>query len=759
MSRFLITIILACCAVAQAETPPPWNSLNPKAGEWITWGGDMGNSRYSSLDQINKNNVQDLAVIWRWKAEDILGRPDTNWKATPLYIDGVLYVPTGGSKVAAINPSTGETLWMYTPDPIRVGTRRFTGSSRAVSYWSDGKNQRILHNSIDGRLFSLDADTGKPDPNFGDKGVVNLMENLLDADDPREADDMGSTGPGIVVGDVIVIQMIGNDSPRSVGGTPGYVRGFDIRSGKILWKFHTIPKPGEFGHDTWDDADAWKRNGAASVWSMMAADPELGYVYLPVESATNNFWGGERAGDALFGESIVCLDAKTGKRVWHFQILHHGVWDYDLPAAPILHNIEKDGRTIKAVTVLTKQGMSFVFDRVTGEPVWPIEERTVPTAMGLPGEPLSPTQPFPTKPPPYSNLGYHEEDLIDFTPELRAQALAEVEDYTKGPMYTPPTLVGDGIKNKGTIVYPNYGGGSNWHGAAVDKDTNMMYVPTRNTFMSVGLRKADDSLTDWKYVQGRGGGLMYLPNGLPINRPPWSLVTATDMNKGEHVWSRGIGSAADWIRNHPAIKDLDLDWDSMGQISVRPSPLVTKSFLFLAESANIGGDPGGKMFRAYDKQSGEVVAEIELPELTSGAPMTYMHEGRQFIAMALSTREHPAELVVLSIPQKGDEKFVSTALSTGSDTTNANSVAATPAQLAAGQQVFAQQCAACHGPQGGGIPGSNAPALNVALDLTDVKNIITNGNAEMPAMGSILSAEQLEAVTRYVVNLANSDNQ
>ena len=751
-------ISLATLHVAAAKTPPPWNSLHPKKGEWITWGGDLGNSRYSELDQINKKNVDELEVLWRWQAEDVLGKPDTNWKATPLYIDGVLYIPTGGSKVAAIDPATGETIWLFTPDPIRVGTRPFTGSSRAVSYWTDGKKKRILHNSIDGRLFSIDAKTGKLDPSFGDNGVVNLMENLLDKDDPRQPDDMGSTGPGIVVGDVIVVQMIGNDSPRKIGGTPGYIRGFDIATGKMLWKFHTIPKPGEFGHDTWDDPDAWKHTGAGSVWSMMAADPELGYVYLPIESGTNNFWGGDRAGDGLFAESIVCLNALTGERVWHFQILHHGVWDYDLPAAPILHNVKKDGKTIKAVSVLTKQGMNFVFNRVTGEPVWPIEERPVPTEMGVPGEKLSPTQPFPTKPPPYSNLGYHEDDLIDFTPELRAQALKMMEDYTKGPMYTPPTLVGPGIKNKGTIVYPNYGGGSNWHGGAVDKETNMLYVPTRNTFMAVGLEKADPNKTDWEY-NAKSGGVMYLPNRLPVNRPPWALVTATDMNKGEHVWSRAIGGAPDWIRNNPAVKGLNLDWDNMGQISVRPSPLVTKSLLFLAESANIGGDPGGKMFRAYDKKTGEVVAEIELPEKTSGAPMTYSHKGRQYIAMALSTREHPAELVVLSLPRKGDDKIRAASEARMTNKLGgASAVAITPQQMAMGRQVFQQNCGVCHGPDGKGLPGSNAPALNVELNLADVKTVITNGNAEMPPMGAILSAEQIEAVSRFVANLVNEES-
>lgn len=760
VASLALTATILGCSQPQVDSSkaPSWNSLTPKPGEWITWGGDLGNTRYSPLAQINKDNVAKLHAVWRWPAEFLPRGPDTNWKATPLYIEGVLYAPTGGSKVAAIDPATGKTIWLFTPNPIRVGTRPFSGSSRAVSYWTDGVKKRILHNSIDGRLFSIDATTGKLDPEFGIGGVVNLMERLLADDDPRKPDDMGSTGPGIVVGDVIVIQMIGNDTPRNKEGTPGNIRGYDVRTGKMLWRFHTIPRPGEFGHDTWE-SDAWKYTGAASVWSMMAADPELGYVYLPIESPTNNFWGGQRPGDGLFGESIVCLNAKTGKRVWHFQIVHHGVWDYDLPAAPILHNIKKDGKIIKAVTVLTKQGMNFVFDRVTGEPVWPIEERPVPTSMAVPGEKLSPTQPFPTKPPPYSKLGYHEEDVIDFTPELRAEALKILDQYVKGPMYTPPTLVGPGIATKGTLVYPNYGGGSNWNGGAVDMETNVLFVPTRNTFMAVGLRKANSNLTDWQYTTTGGGGIMRLPNGLPINRPPWALVTATDMNRGEHIWSRAIGGAPDFVRNHPALKGLNLDFDNMGQISVRPSPLVTKSLLFLAESSNIGGDPGGKMFRAYDKATGNVIAEIELPAKTSGAPMTYLHNGRQYIAVALSEQNHPAELITLALPQPGDEAILSASMEARAKAVaNVSLVTASPRQLQIGGAIYAQNCAACHGPKGEGVPQSNAPALKSLGSLDDIKNIITRGNAEMPAMGAVLTPEQIDSVSRYVaVELAAED--
>jgi quinoprotein glucose dehydrogenase len=740
------------CAQLGAGSSGKSSRVDPMArkdGEWVTWGADPGNTRYSPLDQINASNVGQMEVAWRWKASDIQGRPDPNWKATPLVVDGVMYVPHGGTRISAIHPGTGATIWTYEPDPYRVQiTRQFSGSSRAVSYWTDGKSKRILHNTIDGRLLSVDAATGLADPNFGVNGQIDLNKDLLPPEDTRTPQDMNSTAPGIVVGDVIVIQMIGDDTIAKKGGTPGYIRGFDVRTGKKLWTFHTIPRPGEFGHETWEN-DSWKDFGAASVWSMMSADPELGYVYLPVESATNNFWGGQKPGDGLFGESIVALDAKTGKRMWHFQILHHGVWDYDLPAAPVLHDIRKDGKTIKAITVLTKQGMAFVFDRKTGKPVWDIVERPVPTSMAVPGEKLSPTQPFPTKPAPYSRLGYHEEDVIDFTPALRAEALKILEDYTKGPMYTPPTLVTP--TNKGTIVYPNYGGGSNWNGGAVDTETNTLFVPTRNTFMSIGLRPADKSRTDWDYTTGGGGATpMRLPNGLPINKPPWSLVTATDMNKGEHIWSRAIGGAPESIRRNPAIAEMNLDFDNMGQISVRPAPLVTKSLLFLASSSNIGGDPGDNKFWAYDKKTGKIVSVFELPGKTSGGPMSYSHNGRQYIAVALSAQGQPAELVALSLPGARMPSAAGVAVAAPAPAAPAERVDATPAQLATGQAAYARTCAVCHGPQGDGIQGGNAPPLRTTAALNDVKNIITRGSAEMPGMASMLTADEIDAVARYV---------
>ncbi|MGD2131631.1 MAG: PQQ-binding-like beta-propeller repeat protein [Maricaulaceae bacterium] len=764
------TAEVAAADVAVAATPAD-AAVDPlrAPGEWVTWGGDYGNSRYSALDQITADNVGQLEVVWTRPGEDVAGRPNSNWKATPIYVDGVMYIPTGGTQVAAIDPATGQDIWLFTPDPYRneIG-RQFSGSTRAVSYWTDGEDKRILLNSIDGRLISIDAETGEADPNFGENGYVDLNENLLSENDPRDPDeisDVNSTAPGVVVGDTIVVQVITTDTiPRLGAVAPGYVRGYDVRTGALKWTFHTIPLPGEFGHDTWDDPDAWSKNGAASVWTMLTADPELGYVYLPVESAMNNFSGEHRLGDGLFGETIVCLDAETGERVWHFQILHHGVWDYDIPAAPLLHDIDMDGRTIKAITVLTKQGMSFVFDRETGEPVWPIEEREVPVdleeltgiaGLNVPGEVLSPTQPFPTRPPPYSNLGFAEEDVLSLTEELHAEATELLSNYILGPMYTPPPLASDDSPYLGTLVYPNYGGGSNWNGGAVDLETNVMFVPTRNTYMTLGMVAADPERSDFAHTAANAG-LLRLENGLPANNPPWALVTATDMNEGEHIWSRSIGGAPTWVRELPELQGReDLNFDAMGQISVRPAALVTSTLLFLAESGNIGGDPGGPMFRAYDKATGDVIAELVLPGLTSGAPMTYMHEGNQYISVVLSAVGQPAQLVTLALPGARDAAALastgSTAAATGSTTPSAPMVEATEAQLASGAATYTTNCAVCHGADGGGVPGGNAPSLATVVSLDDAKLMISGGSAEMPGMAAILTEEEIDAVARYVI--------
>ncbi len=714
-------------------------------GEWHTWGGDLGFTRYSALDQINKDTVEKLSVAWRWQSLPHGNRPDNNLKATPLMIDGVLYTPTGVHQAAALDPATGETLWVFSPDPADIGGRNPSSSSRSLAYWTDGKNKRLFHNTLDGRLISIDAKTGKADTAFGDNGYVVLKEQLTDRDVPF----VGSSSPATVVGDVVIAQVVTYITAPNKQAPPGHIRGYDVRTGKLLWTFHTIPQKGEFGNDTWEK-ESWTYTGNTGVWSMMSADQETGYVYLPVEAPTHDFYGGHRLGDNLFAQSLVCLDAKTGKRVWHFQMVHHGLWDYDPPAAPILGDIVVDGKKIKTVTQLTKQGMSFVFNRVTGEPVWPIEEKPVPQST-VPGERSAPTQPFPTKPAPYVPLGYSENGLINFTADLRKEAIKIAKQYVRGPIYTPPTRVEEN-GTKGTWVQPGYGGGSNWNGGAFDVETGFMFVPTRNNAMIARLTEADPSLTDWDYIRATTISAPG-PQGLPIVRPPWSKVTATDMNKGEHVWWRSIGGAPESVRNHPALQGLDLDFDNMGYPGVRPVPLVTKSLFFMAESGNLSGDPGGKLFRAYDKATGNTVAEIELPSKVSGGPMTYEHKGKQYIVMAIATQEHPAELIALALPsnEKAQSKTVPihSAVDFIKRGADVQAVTASKETLEMGRKVFSETCSICHGKSGEGVVGG-APALTGMTDLTNILRAVTQGGVEMPPMKQMLTGEQIDSVSKFV---------
>jgi len=460
---------------------------------------------------------------------------------------------------------------------------------------------------------------------------------------------------------------------------------------------------------------------------------------------------GHRLGDGLFGETLVCLDAKTGKRVWHYQIVHHGIWDYDMPTAPILHDVVKDGKRIKAVTQLTKQGLTFVFDRKTGEPVWPIEERPVP-GSDIPGERPSPTQPFPTLPEPFLRLGYDENDLIDFTPELRAEGKAIADQYTKGPLYTTPTLITP--TNKGTWIFPGTGGGPNWNGAAVDPATNIMYTPVRLKPQFAGLKKGDPKTTNMDYYGGGGGGPITGPRGLPILKPPYSELVATDMNTGRHLWRIPIGDADDFVKNHPDLQGLGLDFSKMGKFDTRPSPLLTPELLFLGESGNIGGGSGGPMFRAYDKRDGRVVWETKMPTLVTGAPMTYMLNGKQYIAVAVSKRGEPAEIVALTLGDGVNDASVATP-SPAPQTPRRAAIAAvnaTPEELTLGRAGFAKACALCHGPAGTGISGGSAPALTNLADVARITSVIQSGQGEMPSMAALLTPEEVTAVAKFVAS-------
>ncbi len=625
-------------------------------GEWRHYGGDAGSTRYSPLDQITPENVDALEIAWRWKAASYGPRPEYNYQATPLMVNGVLYVTAGTARdVVAIDATTGETLWMWRYDGGERADRAPRKNHRGVAYWTDGTSERILYITAGYRLISLDANNGRPDPTFGDEGIVDLFDGL---DRPRpEIGRVGASSPPMIVGDIAVVGSAMSAFARTRDNIAGFVRGYDIRTGERRWIFHTIPQPGEYGNDTWEN-DSWQYTGNTGAWAPMAADQELGYVYLPLETPTNDLYGGDRPGDNLFAESLVALDATTGERVWHFQFIHHGIWDWDIPTAPMLIDITVDGRTIKAIAQVTKQAWTYVFDRVTGEPVWPIEERPVPIG-DVPGEWYSPTQPFPTKPDPFDRQGITAGDLIDFTPEIRAEALRIASEYRMGPIFTPPSSPTD-ASVRGTLMVPGLTGGANWQGGAVDAETGILYVSSISNPMRGAARPPTGSLPDFSAMAraarargapaGPAGCNMMGPLGLPLIKPPWGRITAIDLNTGDHLWMVPNGDTPNCVKNHPALEGLELAPTGKAE---RGGLLVTKTLVFAGEGSGLFAAPrdtGGPMFRAHDKLTGEVVAEFELPAHQTGLPMTYLQDGRQFIVVAVGARDHPAELVALALP-------------------------------------------------------------------------------------------------------------
>jgi len=613
------------------------------AGEWPVYGGDLASTGYAPLDQINAANVADLRVAWSWTAQNFGPRPERRNETTPLMVDGVLYATAGSRRsVVAIDPGSGETLWMYRLDEGERGAAApRPNSGRGVAYWSPddpAETARVFVVTPGFHMVALDARSGRPVSEFGEDGVLDLMIGVRG--DISPVGRIGSSSPPVIVGDVVVVgsaQEVGM-APDSMRNIKGDVRGFDARTGDLLWTFHTIPVAGEYGHDTWEDGSA-DYSGNAGVWAPFSADPELGYVYLPVEAATSDTYGGHRLGDNLFSSSLVCLDARTGERVWHFQLIHHDIWDWDTPTAPILVDITVDGRPIKAVVQTTKQAWAYVFDRVTGEPVWPIEERPVPPS-DVPGEVTAPTQPHPTKPAAFDRQGFSEDDLIDFTPELRAQALELIADYRIGPIFTPPSLVDGPDGKRGTLMMPNAIGGGNWEGAAVDPETGMLYVGSFSSPTVFGLQAPDPERSDLRFWAG--GRAPRIARGLPIVKPPWGRITAIDLNTGEHAWMIPNGDTPESIKNHALLRGVDLP--RTGQIS-RPMLLVTKTLLFSGE-----GLSGGPVFRAHDKATGDILAEIDIPATTTGVPMTYMHAGRQYVVVAVGGQGYPAGLVALALP-------------------------------------------------------------------------------------------------------------
>jgi len=627
-------------------------------GQWPTYGGDHGSTKYSSLDQINGETVKNLKVVWQWNSPDneivTEHRADLpilpfSFKATPIMVEGVLYIKTSMSQAAAIDAKTGETLWVFDPGTWEGQSPANTGfNSRGVAYWSDGLNSRIFLPTGDAYLYALDARTGRPVADFGADGAIDATQGLRRPIPRRDYQLMSAP---IVVGDVVVIGSVVFDGPRYQLAPPGDIRGFDVRTGEELWEFHTIPQPGEFGNDTWEN-DSWRDTGAANAWGMLTADPELGFVYVPTGTPTNDWYGGHRPGDNLFAESIVCLDAKTGEKVWHFQFVHHGLWDYDATAAPLLVDLVVDGRLVKAVAVVTKQGYTYVFNRVTGKPLWPIEERPAPPSP-VPGEYTSPTQPHPTKPPAFDRQGVTVDDLVDFTPEIRNEAIEILNGFVYGPLFQPPIVAED--DSKGTILMPGAGGGANWSGAAVDPTTGWLYVPSHTRPHAIQLVQPDPTRSDFQYIRG-GGARIRGPQGLPLFKPPYSRLSAFNLNAGTKEWMVPLGDG-------PRQQVIDLGIPDPGPLGggSYTGPLLTKTLLFLglrgsdAPDLDFGNStatrPGSSkppVLNVYDKATGTILHSMVLNVPPTGTPMTYELDGTQFIVFAYGTR-NDAGMVALSV--------------------------------------------------------------------------------------------------------------
>ena len=627
-------------------------------GEWRTYGGDLGGTKYSPLDQIDAANFGSLRIAWRWDSPDVSldldairqRVPDIQYRmfqATPLMVGGVLYLSTPLHIVAAVEAGSGETVWLHDPQAYLAVRPTHFYNSRGVAYWSDGEDRRIFFGNSEAYLLALDADTGRPVAAFGENGRVDLMAGIPRADRRQTTHRgdhlMGVASPPIVARNVVVTPTVISDGPIRKEAPPGWIKGIDARTGATKWVFRTVPQADDFGADTWRN-ESWRYSGNANVWSPLSADAELGLVYLPTGTPTADYYGGHRPGDNLFAESLVALDIETGERRWHFQAVHHGIWDYDFPAAPNLVDITVDGRRIRAVAQVSKQGFTYVFDRVTGEPVWPIEERPVATDTDLAGEQLSPTQPFPTKPPPFEYQGVTIDDLADFTPEIRAMAVEAVRDFRLGPLFTPAMLTVEGGL-QGTIQWPWAGGGANWSGAAVDPETGVLYVPSTNRAMAVkyGTPRSEEG-ANLRYVSLGllSGRQPRMPQDLPLLKPPYTRMTAIDLNRGEHAWMQPNGDGNRY-RRHRLLRELNLPplgGDGAG------GPLLTKTLLVSGLTA--GGSDDGPRLVARDKATGEIVGSVDLPGPPIGTPMTYLHAGRQYIALTVGG-EIPA-LVALALP-------------------------------------------------------------------------------------------------------------
>jgi quinoprotein glucose dehydrogenase len=687
--QHLFPVLSIISGLALVAPPGPGQAAgkpSTKNGEWIYWSGDLKGSRYSPLDQVNAANFSKLEVAWRFKTDNFGTRPEYKLEGTPLMINGVLYTTAGTRRDAlALDAKTGEVLWVYS---MHEGNRAVLSprqlSGHGVSYWTDGRgDERILFITTGYRLVELNAKTGYPIPSFGENGIVDLKTGLYTGAGKQidlETGEAGLHSTALIVKDSVIVgvSMREGHTPVSHDNTKGAVRAYDVHTGKLQWTFNTIPRPGEFGNDTWENG-SWATNGNTGVWTQMAADEDLGLVYVPVEDPTSDYYGGHRPGNNLYGDSLVCLDLKTGQRKWHYQVIHHPIWNYDSSAEPILADINVDGKAIQAVALPGKQAFLYVFDRVTGKPVWPIEEKPV-QQSDVPGEKTSPTQPFPTKPPPYSrNVLHVPDDLIDFTPELRAQAKDVLARYRVAGMYDP-ALIGDPKGLLGAINIGNGAGGTNWNGAGYDPETHIVYAQAENSGITAfSLRTPPPGFSDMRYLGGRQdqpfvdaegagantaadvpaskavaatravpGNNALTVQGLPIMKPPYAVLSAINLDRGDIQWQVPFGETPDNIRNHPALKGLNIgNTGQRGEVSV----LVTKTLLIVGDGQITSGThPRGAMLRAYDKATGQQVGAVWMPGPQSGGPMTYLWQGKQYIIVAVSGGSYSGEYIAFALP-------------------------------------------------------------------------------------------------------------
>ena len=718
--KFSVPVLAAAGAVAVVATLSTVRTSgqstgmpSTKNGDWIAYTADIHGTKYSPLDQINAANFNKLEVAWRFKTDNLGTRPEYKLEGTPLAIRGVLYTTAGTRRsVIALDGKTGELIWSHS---YREGNRAAIAprqlSGRGVAYWTDGKNdERVIYMTTGYRLIELNAKTGSMVQSFGEGGVVDLKKGAVFGKGQQidlETGEIGIHSTPLVVKDVVIVGSSFKEgmTVKTHNNTKGLVRAFDVRTGKLLWTFNTIPRPGEFGNDTWEN-ESWAVNGNAGVWTQMTVDEEAGLVYLPVEDPTSDFYGGHRPGNNLFGDSLVCVDLRTGQRKWHFQMVHHPIWDYDLSSAPLLLDINVDGKAIKAVAVPSKEAFLYVFDRITGKPVWPIEERPVPQS-DVPMEKTSPTQPFPTKPPAYARQSVGIEDLIDFTPELREEAKGIVSHYKLGPMFLP------GVVSKidgpiAALTIGTTGGGTNWPGAGADPENHMVYAQAANSGIApIGLVAPPPEFSDLKYVAGTagqpfverqgpgfgsaadapqrgdtlaraaeaegrgrgaapaapaagaaagggrqgGGGFGLSVQGLPLLKPPYGVLNAIDLDKGTIKWKVPHGDTPDAVRNSPVLKGLNIPKTGQpGSVGL----VVTKTLVVLGDPqvTTTPEHPRGAMLRAYDKETGNQVGAIWMPAPQSGSPMTYKGpDGRQYFVIAVSGGNYSGEYLAFALPQ------------------------------------------------------------------------------------------------------------